>query len=79
MTRQSANGHRPARPGPAADWTRLQYRPTGAPLLTCARAGCGAKWIDDEPGRLAHIAVFGHSPRTLEAVRTAESTGGESP
>ena len=71
MSRQSANGHRPP------DWS-VQYQPTGAPLLTCARAGCGAKWIDDEPGRQAHIAVFGHSPRTLEPARPAESTGGES-
>ena len=65
MSRQpTANGHRP---GPATDWTRLQYQPSSAPLLTCAAAGCGAKWTDDEPGRQAHIAVFAHSPRPAQA------------
>ena len=59
----TANGHRPEPPHRPADWTRLQYQPTGAPLRTCAAAGCGAKWVDDEPGRQAHIAVFAHSPR----------------
>ncbi len=61
--RQSANGHRPEPPHAMTYWTRLQYQPTGAPLRTCAAAGCGAKWVDDEPGRQAHIAVFAHSPR----------------
>ena len=59
----TANGHRPEPPHAMTDWTRLQYQPTGAPLRTCAAAGCGAKWVDDEPGRQAHIAVFAHSPR----------------
>ena len=78
MSRQAANGHRPARPGPAADWTRLQYQPTGAPLLRCDRRGCGAAYVDDEPSRQAHVAVFGHSPRTAEPTRpSAESTEGE--
>ena len=59
--RSSANGHRepPHRP---VSWA-AQYQPTGAPLRTCAAARCGAKWVDDEPGRQAHIAVFAHSPR----------------
>ena len=66
-------------PRPPTDWSAVQYQPTGAPVLRCARRGCGAAYVDDEPSRQAHIAVFGHSPRTLEPARPAESTGGESP
>jgi hypothetical protein len=70
MTRQSANGRRPPRP---ADWRALQYEPApGTPLLRCDRRGCGAAYIDDEPSRLAHIAVFGHSPRPAESAKTRE-------
>jgi hypothetical protein len=53
------------------DWAALQYRPSSAPLLRCARNGCGAMFHDDEPGRRAHIAVFGHSPRDREPARPA--------
>ena len=76
MSRQAANGHRPARP---ADWTALQYQPDpNARLLRCDRRGCGAAYVDDEPSRQAHIAVFGHSPRPPEPARpSAESTEGE--
>jgi hypothetical protein len=48
------------------DWAAFNYLPSGAPLLRCARRGCGAAYTDDEPGRQAHIAVFGHSPRTRD-------------
>ena len=73
--RPSANGHRPELPHRPADWDALGYRPAeGTPLLRCAR--CGGSWLDDEPGRAAHIAVFGHSPRTRQP---AESAEGESP
>jgi hypothetical protein len=59
------------------DWAAVQYQPAeGTMLLRCSR--CGGAWLDDEPGRQAHIAVFGHSPRLLEPARPpAESTGGE--
>jgi hypothetical protein len=70
--RASANCHRPDPPHATTDWTRLQYQPTGAPLLTCAR--CGAKWIDDDPGRQAHITVFGHSPKPAEPASPAKET-----
>jgi len=73
VSRQAANGHRPARP---ADWTALQYQPAeGTPLRRC---GCGAAYVDDEPSRQAHVAVFSHSPRPAEPARpSAESTEGE--
>ena len=76
--RQSANGQAPrgTRP-PPPDWA-VHYEPTGAPPLTCDRRGCGAKYLDDGPGRQAHIAVFGHSPRPREPAEPAESTEGES-
>ena len=79
MSRQSANGRAgqgPARLGaPPPDWA-VHYEPTGAPPLTCHRRGCGARYLDDGPGRQAHIAVFGHSPRPGEPA--TESTEGES-
>jgi hypothetical protein len=78
MSRQSASGHRPARPGAtAADWSAAQYQPSSAPLLTCTRPGCGAKWTDDEPGRQAHIAVFAHSPRTSQPAQPPQEPHGE--
>jgi hypothetical protein len=58
-SRQLASGKAPP------DWS-VQYRPSSAWLLTCSRHGCGAKYLDDDPGRQAHIAVFGHSPRTSQ-------------
>jgi hypothetical protein len=52
------NGHRPR---PPADWSALQYTPSGAPVRRCTR--CAGAYVDDEPSRVAHVAVFGHSPR----------------
>jgi hypothetical protein len=37
------------------------------PLLRCH---CGAAWLDDDGGRHAHQAVFGHQPRTPEPGKT---------
>ncbi len=65
--RQPANGHRPGPPG----WS-AQYQPSGAPLRRCDRRGCGAAYIDDEPSRAAHVAVFGHSPRAREPAETPQ-------
>jgi hypothetical protein len=62
MTRQSANGHRPAAP---ADWDRPQPA-EGTPLLRCR---CGAVWTDDDDGRHAHRVVFSHQPRPREPAR----------
>lgn len=60
----SANGHRPGPPRQAVDWDAGDYqRDPRTPLLACR---CGARYLDDEDGRQAHIAVFGHSPRTAE-------------
>lgn len=68
--RQGANGHRPPRP---ANWKALQYEPAeGTPLLRC---GCGAAYLDDEPGRRAHVAVFAHSPRPSEPATTTPEEG----
>ena len=54
----------PAKP---SDWDRDSYRPAPeTPLKTCGRAGCGAAYVDDQPSRAAHVAVFGHSPRPRE-------------
>jgi hypothetical protein len=75
MTRPSASGHRPDPPAATTDWSAVQYRPSSASLLRCDRRGCGAMFHDDEPGRQAHIAVFGHSP----AKPPQEPTGGEPP
>lgn len=64
--RQPANGHRAAHP--PADWA-VQYQPDPrTPLRTCGR--CGARYLDDEPGRRAHVAVFAHSPRPPEPAKT---------
>jgi hypothetical protein len=70
--RPSANGHRPPRP---ADWKALQYQPAeGTPLLRCDRRGCGAAYVNDEPSRQAHVAVFGHSPRPAEPAKPPQET-----
>jgi hypothetical protein len=63
----TASKRPPTRPAarPAVDWAAAQYEPNpGTPLLRCHR--CGASWLDDKPGRVAHVAVFGHSPRDPE-------------
>ena len=63
--RAPANGHRPGPPRQAVDWDALGYRPDpGTPLRACAR--CGGAYLDDEPSRVAHVAVFGHSPKPRE-------------
>jgi hypothetical protein len=55
-------------PRPPVDWSALQYQPAeGTPLRRCA---CGAAFVDDEPSRVAHIQVFGHSPRPAEPAST---------
>jgi hypothetical protein len=47
-----------------ADPARPAYqRGEDTKLLTCARPGCGAGYLDDGPGRAAHKTVFGHAPR----------------
>jgi hypothetical protein len=61
--RPSPNGHRGELPHRPADWNALGYRPAeGTPSRTCTR--CGARYLDDDPCRAAHITVIGHSPRT---------------
>ena len=63
----SPNGHRPGPPPAPADLDAAQHQPgPGTPLLRCA---CGGYWLDDEPGRHAHRAVFGHQPRPREPAR----------
>ena len=55
---------RPARRPRPAQATRDAYQPApGTALLTCALTGCGASYLDDQPGRDAHLAVFGHRPQ----------------
>ena len=69
--RAPANGHRPGPPRPAVDWDALGYRPDPAtPLRGCAR--CGGAYLDDEPSRVAHVAVFGHSPKPREPAKPAK-------
>ena len=71
--RSSANGHRAGPPHMPADWSALGYRPAeGTPLRRCDR--CGGVYLDDEPSRVAHVAVFGHSPRPAEPATPAEET-----
>jgi hypothetical protein len=80
MTRRqpSANGHRQAPPHATTDWSAVQYQPApGTPLLRCGR--CGAAWLDDDPGRQAHIAVFSHSPRTCQPAQPPQPTEGPAP
>jgi hypothetical protein len=61
VTARSANGRRAEPPHAPADWAALQYQPDPrTPLLRCR---CGAAFLADEPGRQAHLAVFGHRPR----------------
>jgi len=63
--RAPANGHRAEPPHRPADWDALGYRPDPAtPVRGCTR--CGARYLDDEPSRTAHITVFGHSPKPAE-------------
>ena len=63
--RPSPNGHRPGPPCPAVDWDALSDRPDPrTPLRACAR--CGGAYLDDEPSRVAHVAVFDHSPKPRE-------------
>jgi hypothetical protein len=69
VSRQAANGQAP----PSAPADRHQPGP-GPPLL---RSACGGYWLDDEPGRDAHHAVFGHQPRTREA--PARGSEGDTP
>lgn len=77
-SRQSANGQAPpadrTTSEPPPDWA-VHYQPTSAPLLACSRHGCGAKYLDDDGGRHAHQAVFGHQPRQSEP----EPTEGHQP
>jgi hypothetical protein len=69
----TANGHRPQPPHRPADWNALGYRPAeGTPSRTCCR--CGARYLDDEPGRAAHITVFGHSPKPAEPASPPKET-----
>lgn len=35
--------------------------PPGMQAVTCAR--CGARYLDNDLGRQAHVAVFSHQPR----------------
>ena len=69
--RASANGHRAGPPHRPVDWLALGYRPAeGTPSRTCTR--CGARYLDDEPCRAAHITVFGHSPKPAGPARRAD-------
>jgi hypothetical protein len=71
--RQLANGHRPGPPRQAVNWDALGYRPAeGTPLLRCCR--CGAAYLNDDPGRVAHVAVFGHSPKPAEPASPPKET-----
>jgi hypothetical protein len=58
--RASANGHRAEPP----DWSVQYQRDPSTPLFRCR---CGGAWLDDEAGRAAHVAVFGHPPRQMRA------------
>jgi hypothetical protein len=70
MSRPSANGQAPPRP---ADWAAASYQPaSGTPLRHCGAHGCGAAYLDDDPGRQAHIAVFAHSPRPRQATSSPQ-------
>jgi len=41
-------------------WDQLQYQPApSTPVVACK---CGAKYLDDAPGRQAHRIVFSHDP-----------------
>ena len=66
--RSSANGHRAEPPHRPVDWSAVGYRPAeGTPTKRCA---CGGAYLDDDPSRAAHVAVFGHSPRPAEPATT---------
>ncbi len=36
--------------------------PPASAVVLCNRDRCGAYYVDDDRGRFAHRAVFGHSP-----------------
>jgi hypothetical protein len=74
--RQSANGRRDTDRRKPADWIAAYQPAEGTPLLACRAPHCGAYYLDDEPARAAHKAVFGHKPRPREPER-AERTEGE--
>jgi hypothetical protein len=64
--RQPANGRSP----PTAP---AEHAPTApGPSTALRRCACGAVWLDDEPGRHAHRAVFGHQPRPREPAETPQ-------
>jgi hypothetical protein len=68
--RSSANGYRAEPPRAPVDWAAVSYRPAeGTPVRRCS---CGAAYVDDEPSRAAHVAVFGHSPRPAVPATTPE-------
>ncbi len=68
VVRSSANGYRAEPPHRPADWSAVGYRPAeGTPVKRCA---CGGAYLDDDPSRAAHVAVFGHSPRPAEPATT---------
>jgi hypothetical protein len=67
VVRSSANGRRADPPRAPVDWSAVSYRPAeGTPLRRCA---CGGAYVDDDPSRVAHVAVFGHSPRPAEPAK----------
>lgn len=70
MSRQAANGQAPPSAPAGRDADRHQPGP-GPPLLRCA---CGGYWLDDEPGRHAHHAVFAHQPRPRQSAKTPKET-----
>jgi hypothetical protein len=65
-----AKGSRAEPQHAATDWSAVQYQPAeGTPLLRC---WCGAAFLADEPGRRAHLAVFGHRPRSSKPAKRAD-------
>jgi hypothetical protein len=72
MTRRpSADRRRADPPPPPVDYS-AQYQPDpGTPLRHCGAPGCGAAYLDDDPGRRAHAAVFNHSPRPRQPASPA--------
>jgi hypothetical protein len=52
----------PRRSSGRAEAVRPAYqRGPDTALLVCAE--CGANYLNDQPGRAAHKAVFGHQPK----------------
>lgn len=67
--RARAEGRRAEPQHAATDWS-VQYQPDpSTPLLRC---WCGAAFLADEPGRQAHLAVFGHRPRSTKPAKRAD-------